>query len=107
MYPLDFFKPNGKVKFDIAGCIGIMSQFDMIVEAILVTRKPKTQMPFQSFFFPVLVPFFLCAGTNKELHFHLLKLTHPENKLPRHNLITECFTDLRNPKRYLHSSRFL
>jgi hypothetical protein len=64
-------------------------------------------MPFQSLLFPVFVPFFLCAGADKELHFHLLKLAHPENKLPGDNFITESFTNLCNAKRDFKPCRFL
>src|SRR6478609_2818752 len=64
-------------------------------------------MPFQPFFFPVFIPFFLCTRTNKELHFHLLKLAHTENKLAGYNLIPERFTNLCNTKRNFKPCRFL
>src|SRR3954462_5264525 len=64
-------------------------------------------MPVKSRFFPVFKPFFLCAGTNKELHFHLFKFTHTKNKLTSNNFISECFTNLRNSKWNFHTCCFL
>ena len=64
-------------------------------------------MPFHSFFFPVFIPFFLCAGPDKELHFHLFKFPHAENELPGYDFIAKCFTNLGNTKRNFHPSGFL
>src|SRR5687767_9020011 len=64
-------------------------------------------MPLHTAFFPGVVPFHLRARSNKELHFHLLKLACSENKLARYNLIAECFTYLCNSKRNLLTRSFL
>src|SRR4051794_27343263 len=64
-------------------------------------------MPFQTRFLPGLIPFFLCARTNEELHFHLFKLAHTEDKLACHDLIAESLTNLGYSKWYLHACRLL
>src|SRR5258706_13849271 len=102
MNTLYFFDPNGEIILNITGRIRVMCKLDVIVKTIFFFGKTKTQMPVQSFLFPVFIPFFLCSGTNKELHFHLFKLTHPENELPCYDFIPESFTDLCNAERNLH-----
>src|SRR5256885_342732 len=64
-------------------------------------------MPFHSLLLPVFIPLLLSARTNKELHFHLFKLTHAEYKLASHDLIAEGLTDLGYSKRYFHTSCLL
>ncbi len=64
-------------------------------------------MPLQTGFFPIFIPLLLCTRSNKKLHFHLLKLTHAENKLTRDNFITKSFSDLCNTKGNFHSSGLL
>src|SRR3954447_2022358 len=64
-------------------------------------------MPLEAGLLPVFIPFFLCAGTDKELHFHLLKLAHTEDKLAGYNLVAECLTNLGDTKGYLHACRLL
>src|SRR5215213_1820654 len=93
-----FLEANGKIILYVTSGIGIMSQLSVIVKAVLIGRNAQTQMPFQSFFFPMLVPFFLRSGTNKKLHFHLLKLSHSKDKLPRNNFISKRFSYLCNTK---------
>ena len=55
----------------------------------------------------MLEPLQLRTRTNEELHLHLLKLAHTEDKLTRYNLITEGLTDLCDTERYLHTAGFL
>ena len=55
----------------------------------------------------MLIPFHLGAWLHKELHLHLLKLSHSKDELASHDLISECFTDLGNSKRYLLTGRLL
>src|SRR5688500_15173808 len=88
-----------KIIFDIAGRICIVRKLGMIVKLKFFCRNPQCKMPLHPFFLPVLIPLLLCAGTDKELHFHLLELTHAENELPCDDLIPECFTDLRYSER--------
>src|SRR4051794_34024210 len=64
-------------------------------------------MPLEAGLLPVFIPFFLCARTDKELHFHLLKLTHTEDELTGYDLVAERLTNLGDTKGYLHACRFL
>src|SRR5690606_34423590 len=107
MYTLEFFKAHRKIKLNIAGCVGIVCQIEVIVKTIIVLTKAKGAVPFHSSFFPEFIPLHLFTWLNKELHFHLLELTHSENKLTRYNLIAKCFSNLCYSKRNFHSSRFL
>src|SRR5678816_2244876 len=107
MNAFHFLKTNRKIIFYVAGCISIMCKFNMIVKTIFFPRNAKAQVPPHSFFFPELIPFLLCAGPDKELHFHLFKFSHSENELPGNDLITKCFSNLSDTKRYLHPACFL
>ena len=49
----------------------------------------------------------LGAGLDEELHFHLLELAHPEDELPRNNLVAEGLADLSDAERQLHTAAFL
>src|SRR5690554_2591371 len=64
-------------------------------------------MPVLSCFLPILKPLCFCSRTDKELHFHLFKLSHTEDKLSCNYLISESLTNLCNTKRNLHSACFL
>src|SRR5688572_14673225 len=99
MYTLYLFKANREIVFYITGGIGIMRQLYMVVKAVFICSNAQLEVPFHTLSFPVLIPGSLCAGTYKELHFHLLKLTHPENELTGYDLVTECLSDLCNPER--------
>src|SRR6266487_4772792 len=94
-----FFKADWKFIFNITSGIGIVSQLHMIMKTISFSWNAKTQMPFHSFFFPGFIPFFLRTWTNEILHFHLLKLPHTKNKLPRYNFIPERLPYLCNTER--------
>src|SRR5574344_1136582 len=79
----------------------------MIMQTIFLLRNTKRQMPFLSSFFPIFKPLKFITRLYEVLHFHLLKLTHTEDKLTSNNLITEGFPYLSNSKRNLHSSSLL
>src|SRR6185437_8397527 len=96
MDTFQFFKSKRKFKFDINCCIGIMCKLYMIMKPEFLCRNTQAFMPFHSFCFPIVVPFHFCSGLHKELHFHLFKFTHSENKLACYNFIAECFASLCN-----------
>src|SRR5699024_2793979 len=106
MNSFDLFKTNWKFKFDIAGFLGVMRQFYMIVVAVFIRGQSQAQVPFQSGLLPILIPFAFRAGTNKKLHLHLLEFPHPEYKLTRYNFIPESLSNLRYTKWYFHAPRF-
>ena len=79
----------------------------MVVISIFVVAQSERFVECHTCLFPVLKPLHLFAGSYKELHFHLLKLTHTEDKLTGHNLIAEGFPYLGNPEGELHTPCFL
>jgi TonB family protein len=74
-------------KFNITSRIGIVSKLQMIMKAVFRFWKSQCPMPFDTLFFPMIIPFHFRARLYKVLHFHLLKLPHTENKLPGNNFI--------------------
>src|SRR5687767_15761386 len=102
MNTFHFFKANGEFIFYITGRFGVMSQFAMIMKTIFFFGNTQTQVPFHPFLFPESIPFCFRPGADKVLHLHLLKFTHAEYKLSRHNFITESLSYLRNTKWNFH-----
>src|SRR4249920_1926888 len=107
MNTFHFFKTERKFIFNIAGRIGIMSQFHMVMKTIFFFWNSQAQMPFHSYLLPGFIPFFLCTGANEILHFHLFKFSHAENKLPGYDLISKGLSYLCNTKRNFQAPRFL
>ena len=64
-------------------------------------------MPFHARFFPMLVPFFLGAGLNEKLHFHLLKFPHSKDELSSYDFISKCFSNLCDTEWQFLTRRFL
>src|SRR5574343_694208 len=107
MNTFHFFEADREIVFDIAGSFSIMRQFHVIVETITVGADTQTEVQFHAGFFPILIPLAFCAGTNKELHFHLFKFTHTENELTGYDLISESLSDLCNTEWHFHATGFL
>ena len=64
-------------------------------------------MPLHPNLLPLLEPSELLTRPNKELHLHLLELTHPEDELTGYDLVPEGLSDLCDTERNLHTTRFL
>ena len=64
-------------------------------------------MPCHTSLLPLVEPLQFCSRFYEELHLHLLKLTHTEDKLSGDDLITESLTDLCDTERNLHTSSLL
>ena len=79
----------------------------MRMETILIITQAHGLVPSQTLFLPLLKPIQLSSGLHEELHFHLLKLTHSENELTCHDLVSKGFSRLRNSEWDLHPSGFL
>src|SRR5699024_8413091 len=101
------FESDGEIVFYVERRVCIMRQLHLLMNMVFAGRNAQAHVPPHPFLFPELVPFLLCTGPDKKLHFHLFELTHPENELSCNNFVTECLAHLRNSKRYLHTSRFL
>ncbi len=95
------------LELDVGSGIGIMSELLMVVVTILFIAQPQRLVPFQAGLLPFLEPFKFRSGTHEELHFHLLELTHTENKLTRHNLVAESLADLGDTEGDAHAAGFL
>src|SRR6185437_7566507 len=107
MDALHFLEADGKIIFDVASGVRIVSQLDVIMKTIFLRRDTQAKMPFHACIFPVFIPFFLRAGADEELHFHLLELPHAEDELPGDDLVAKGLADLRNTKGDLHPARLL
>ena len=105
--PLHFFESERHLVLDVGSRVGIVCQLIVIVEAVLVRAKTKSLVPFHPYFFPVFEPIQLFTRYDEELHLHLLELPHAEDKLACHDLVTERFPDLRDPKRHFHAPGLL
>ena len=53
------------------------------------------------------MPLLVRPRFDEELHLHLLELAHPEDEVPRRDLVPEGFADLRDPERDLAARRLL
>ena len=95
------------LKLDVGSCIGIVSQFLVIVVTILLVAQSQSLVPFQTGLFPFLEPLHLFARTNEELHLHLFELAHTEDELASHNLVTEGLTNLSDTEGHLHTACLL
>jgi hypothetical protein len=102
-----FLEANGEFKFDIAGRIGIMRQFIVVMEPVLLISHPQCLMPFHTFFLPVFIPFHFGTGFYKVLHFHLFEFAHAQDELAGHNFVAKGFPGLGNAEGDLHPAGFL
>ena len=107
MYAFHLFETEGHAELDVGCGVGIVRQLFVVVKAVVLSTKSQCLMPFHTRFFPLVEPIELGAGRNEELHFHLLELAHAEDKLARHNFVSECLSYLRDAKRHFHAARFL
>src|SRR5574344_58133 len=107
MDPFQLLKSKGKIKVYIAGRIGIVSHFIVVMITVFFPISTQRKMPVQTHFFPVFIPFHFISRAYKKLHFHLLKFTHPENELSCNYLISESFTNLCNAKGDFHTATLL
>src|SRR5664279_5711011 len=98
MYSFHFPETKGEMKLYITGCIRIVREFVMIVKTVFFITHAQGLMPAKSLFFPVIVPLHFFSGLDEELHLHLFKFTHSENKLPGNDLIPESLACLCNAK---------
>ncbi len=107
MNTFHFLESKRHLEFDVGCGIGVVGELLMVVVAVFFVAETKGFVPSESPFFPLLEPFELFAGTNEELHLHLLEFAHAEDELTRYDLIAECFTDLCNAERNAHAACFL
>ena len=95
------------LELDVCRGVGIVGQFLVVMVAVFLVTETEDLVPAEACLTPVVEPFQLFAGTNEELHLHLLELAHTEDELTCHNLVTECLADLCDTERYTHAACFL
>ena len=107
MNPFHLFESERELKLYIGRSIRIMRQFFMVVKTVHVIAETECLMPLHTKCLPVLIPFHLIARMHEELHLHLFKLPHTEDKLTGYYLITERLAYLCDTERNLHPPGFL
>ena len=107
MYSFKFLEAEREIELDVSSGIGVVGQFLVIVEAVILRTHAKAYMPFHTVFLPFGEPFHLGAGTAEELHLHLFEFPHPEYELTGYDFVAECFSYLGDSERYLHSAGLL
>ena len=95
------------MEFNIGSGIGIVSQFVVVVEAIVLCAEAQCLMPCHTGLLPFFKPFQFGTGLHEELHLHLFELPHTEDKLACHDLVAESLTNLGDTKRHLHAACLL
>ena len=104
---LHLLEPEREFILHVSRGIGIMCQLLVIVETVVFVAETKCTVPLHPNLLPLLEPSELLTRPNKELHLHLLELTHPEDELTGYDLIPEGLSDLCDTERNLHTARFL
>jgi hypothetical protein len=105
--PFQFLESKGEIELNVHSGIGVVRQVVVVFEAQFFSWRTQRQVPFHAGFFPVFVPFHFLAGAQEELHFHLLKLAHAEDELPRYDLVAESLTDLCDAEGYFLAGGFV
>ena len=104
---LHLLESERHVELDVGSSIGVVGQLVVIVEAVVLCAKAQVLVPLHACLLPLGKPLQFRAGLDKELHLHLLELTHTEDKLAGNNLVAECLTNLGNAEGYLHAACLL
>ena len=107
MDSLHLFEAKRHTELYVGCCVGIMRQFLMVVETVVFRSESERLVPLHARFLPMGEPFQFRSRLHEKLHFHLLKLTHTEDKLPRDDFVTEGFSYLGDTERQLHAPRLL
>src|SRR5665648_1270186 len=103
MDTLNLLKTEGKFEFDVTRRISVVSQFVVIMKAVVGFTEAQCLVPPHPGLLPVAEPAELCARLDKELHLHLLEFAHAEDELPCHYLIPEGLANLRYTEGKAHT----
>ena len=104
---LNLLETEGEVVLNISCGVGIVGQLVVVVEAVVVVAEAQGTMPCHTCILPLVPPIHLSAGLHEELHLHLLELSHTEDKLTSHDLVTEGLTYLSDTEGELHTASLL
>ena len=104
---LDLLEPEREVVFDVRRGVGVVGQFVVVVEAVVIVAEAQRTVPGHAGVLPLVPPLHFGSGAHEELHLHLLELAHAEDELTGHDLVAEGLADLRNAERDFHAPGFL
>ena len=104
---LHLLEAEGHVELDVGSGIGIVSQFVVVVETVVLCPEAQVLVPLHAGLLPLGEPVELCTGLDEELHLHLFELTHTEDELACYNLVAESLAYLGNAEGKLHAARLL
>ena len=104
---LQLLETEREVELDVGRGVGIVGQFLVIMETVVLGTHPEADVPFHAVLLPFLEPLHLGARTAEEFHLHLLELSHSEYELSRDDLVSERLSDLGDTERNLHAARLL
>ena len=107
MNSLEFLESEREIELNVGGGIGIVGEFLVVVEAVVLRTHPEVDVPLHAVCLPFLEEFHLCTWPAEEFHLHLLELPHAENELACHDFISECLSDLGDSERNLHPAGLL
>ena len=107
MDTLHLLETKRHLEFDVGGSVGIVGQLFVVVETIVLSSESESLVPCHTCLLPFREPVELGARLHEELHLHLLKLAHTEDKLACHDLVAESLTNLCYSERNLHASCLL
>ena len=104
---LDLLEPEREVVFDVRRGVGVVGQFIVVVEAVVIVAEAQRTVPGHAGVLPLVPPLHFGSGAHEELHLHLLELAHAEDELTGDDLVAERLADLRDTERQFHASGFL
>src|SRR5450755_2778679 len=105
--PLRALEPEAV--FDVDRALGVVRQLllRVLVQPQHVRTKTQPHIPREPSVDPVLMPLFVAARLDEELHLHLLELARAEDEVSRRDLVAETLTLLRDAERRLLARRLL
>ena len=106
VYTLQLLEAHREFILDVVCALCVMSQliWTVLVPAELVLTDTHLLVVVPPLASPVLEPFHVILWLYKVLHLHLLELAGSEDEVLGNNLVTECFSNLGNTERNLHSA---
>ena len=89
----------------VHGALGVVRQLFLwvLVQAQVFFLDTQVGVPLVAVIDPVLVPLFVLARLDEELHLHLLELAGAEDEVTRGDLVAEGLTNIGNAEWRLHA----
>ena len=103
----ELLETEREIEFDIRSSIGVVRQFLVVMETVVLCTHAKVDVPLHAVLLPLGEPFHLGARAAEEFHLHLFELLHAEDELAGHDLVAEGLADLGDAERNLHTAGLL